>query len=88
MGGIINTGAIQIRVRCCLEFRDVYLLAVAAEDENDTVSGTVTTVNGWVDCFGKAELKGTVFAGGVNDIGDILGHPALKKAYELGKTLE
>lgn len=70
------------------KFRDVYLLATAAEDENDTVSGAVTTVHGWVDCFGKAELKGTVFAGGVNDIGDISGHPALKKAYELGKMLK
>lgn len=68
-------------------FRNIYLLATAAEDKENTVTGTVTTVQGWVDCFEKAKLRNTVFAGGVNDTGDIAGHPALQKAYELGKTV-
>lgn len=32
----------------------------------------------------KITLKGKVFAGGVNDAGEIANHPALKQAYELG----
>lgn len=68
-------------------FRDVYLLAAAAEDEDTTVSGAVTAVQGWVDCFEKATLKKVVFAGGVNDVGDIEGHPTLHEAFEAGKQI-
>lgn len=69
------------------KFRDIYLLAAAAEDEPETVQGTETAVQGWVGCFPKAALKRTIFAGGVNDAGDIKGHRALKEAYEAGKQL-
>ena len=66
---------------------DVYLLATAAEDEPSTVEGTVKAMQGWVDCFDRMTLKGTIFAGGVNDKGDITGHPALVEAYEMGKSI-
>ncbi len=67
-------------------FKDVYFLSTAAEDEDYTNEGAVKTVQGWIDCFERAELKGVVFAGGVNDIGDIKDHSALQKAYEMGKN--
>lgn len=57
-------------------FRDVYLLATAAEEAAHTVDGAVTGLNGWVVCFEKACLAGTVFAGGVTAVGDIQSHPA------------
>ena len=66
-------------------FRDIYLLATAAEDGEHTVDGAVTGITGWIDCFEKARLAGTVFAGGVTGVGKIQGHPALEKAYNLGK---
>lgn len=69
------------------QFRDVYLLASAAEDEDYTVEGTIKAVQGWVDCFEKVTLKGVVFAGGVNEKGDIAGHKALGEAYEMGKQV-
>ncbi len=69
------------------KFRDIYLLATAAENQSQTVKGTETAVQGWVDCFEKANLKKTIFAGGVNDAGDINGHIALKEAYETGMKL-
>lgn len=68
-------------------FRDIYLLAAAAEDEDETVKGAVTAVQVWVDCFEKAALKKTIFAGGVSDAGDIKGHRALREAYETGMKL-
>ena len=68
-------------------FTKVYLLAAATENEPETVEGTVKTVQGWVDCFERCELAGTVFAGGVTDVGEIAGHPALEKAYQMGKEL-
>lgn len=68
-------------------FTKVYLLATAAEDEAYTVEGAVKAVQGWVDCFDRCELAGTVFAGGVNGVGEITGHPALERAYETGKAI-
>lgn len=67
------------------QFRDIYLLASAAEEDGHTVDGAVTGLQGWIDCFEKARLAGTVFAGGVTSVGDIEQHPALEKAWELGK---
>lgn len=32
-------------------------------------------------------LAGTVFAGGVNGVGEIAGHPALEQAYQMGKEV-
>ena len=68
-------------------FTKAYLLATAAEDEPETVSGTVMAVQSWLDCFERCDLVDTVFAGGVNEIGDIVGHPALERAYQVGKEI-
>ena len=40
-----------------------------------------------MDCFERCELAGTVFAGGANGVGDIVGHPALEEAYQMGKEV-
>ena len=68
-------------------FTKAYLLATAAEDGPETVAGSEKAVQGWVDCFDRCELAGTVFAGGVIDVGEIAGHPALEKAYQMGKEI-
>jgi len=69
-------------------FRDIYMLSTAAEDEEFVPKRAEAGLTGWIDCFEKASLKGTVFGGGVNDMGDIVGHPALQKAYEMGKSIK
>ena len=68
-------------------FTDIYLLAAAADDQENTVEGAQKAVQGWVDCFPRAKLSGVIFAGGVNDAGDIAGHKSLKEAYKLGKNV-
>ena len=65
-------------------FRDIYLLSTAAEDAGDVDERAIHGLEGWIVCYEKCRLAGTVFAGGVNDPGEIAGHPALKKAYETG----
>lgn len=65
-------------------FRDIYMLTTAAEDEDYVPEKAVGGLNGWIDCFEKARLAGTVFAGGVSDAGDITNHPMLQKAYDMG----
>lgn len=68
-------------------FQDIYLLSAAAEDEEGADSRAVSGLEGWIACFERTRLAGTVFAGGVNDCGDIKGHPALQNAYEMGRKL-
>lgn len=66
-------------------FRDIYFLATAAEDEAHVPERAIAGLTGWIDCYEKAALKGTVFCGGVNDAGDIAGNAKLQEAYEMGK---
>ena len=66
-------------------FRDVYLLTTAAEDDAETPRRAEMGLTGWIDCFGKASLKGHVFCGGVTDARDIEGNASLMQAYEMGK---
>lgn len=68
-------------------FRDIYLLTSAAEDETYVPERATAGLQGWIDCYEKARLAGTVFAGGVNDPGEINGHAALDKAYEMEKNV-
>lgn len=65
-------------------FREVYLLATAADGELSAVDGTVKGLEGWLACFEKAKLAGTVFGGGADAVGTIQGNPALWEAYEMG----
>ena len=66
------------------KFRDVYFLATAAEDEEHVYEKALSGLNGWIDCFDKAELKGYVFCGGVTMGGEISGNAKLKEAYDMG----
>ena len=66
-------------------FTDIYLLTTAAEDEADTPKKAESGLCGWIDCFERARLAGTVFAGGVTGVGEIAGHPALDTALALGR---
>jgi len=68
-------------------FRDIYFLSTAAEDEKGVDARAISGLGGWIECFPKVRLAGTVFAGGVNGVGEIDGHPALEQAYEMGKAI-
>ena len=70
-------------------FRRVYMLSVAAEDETYTPEKAVSGLGGWVDCFEKAKLCGSLFVGGLNGPGEASANAeALEKAYQFGKNLE
>ena len=66
------------------KFRDVYLLATAAEEGDEVFEKVITGLNGWIDCFEKTSIKGTVLCGGVSSGGDISSNDKLKEAYNLG----
>lgn len=66
------------------KFREVYFLATAAEDGEFVYEKALSGLNGWMDCFDKAELKGHVFCGGVTAGGEIANNVRLKEAYDMG----
>lgn len=66
------------------QFREVYALATAAEDEDYVPQRAFSGIEGWVECFEKAKLVGTLFCGGVTEIGEIDVNPKLQEAYKLG----
>ena len=70
-------------------FRRIYLLSAAAEEEDTTPQKALNGLRGWVDCFEKAELAGSLFCGGISDPGEALKKTgALEKAYAFGQSLE
>ena len=68
-------------------FREIYLLAAAADTDESAMDGAIKGLEGWIACFGKAQLSGAVFGGGADAIGTIKGNPALSKAHEMGKAV-
>ena len=69
------------------QFRDVYLLATAAEDEAYVDEGAVKGLQGWIDCYEKARFSGKIFAGGFSAPKEIEGCEKLKEAFEMGKAI-
>ena len=74
-------------------FRDIYMIATAAENDESAFEKAYNGLQGWVDCFEKASLKGMVGGGGIDaaniaasDVGvDTFGHKMLTGS---GKYLE
>ena len=70
-------------------FRKVYMLSVAAEDEDEVPEKAVSGLQGWVDCFEKAELAGSLFCGGITAPGEAADKSeAQARAYQFGKDLK
>ncbi len=68
------------------KFRDVYMLTTAAEEEETVPKRAEAGLTGWIDCYEKARLAGTLFCGGVNNARDIEDNAKLQEAYDLGKN--
>lgn len=68
-------------------FKEVYLLTVAAEDEEFVPERAISGIQGWVDCFEGVTLKETLFVGGVDAPNTIKNNEKLLKAYELGGNI-
>ena len=71
------------------KFRNVYMLSVAAEDEEFVPQKAESGLQGWVDCFEKAEFSGSLFCGGIGDMGEASKkNEELNEAFEFGKALK
>ena len=68
-------------------FRDIYLLATAAEDEPEVPKRAEAGLTGWIDCYPESRLVATLFCGGVDAPRTIEGNKKLQEAFELGKSV-
>ena len=70
------------------KFRDIYMIATAADDAKSAFEKAYNGLQGWVDCFEKATLKSIITGGGINDSNDATNHTdIMQKAFDLGKGL-
>ena len=70
-------------------FRRVYLLSTAADSAPGTDERAVNGLQGWIECFEKAEFGGALFCGGLNAPGEAANSSdALERAYDFGKNLK
>ena len=66
-------------------FREVYLITASAEDGDEVYQTAKGGMQGWVDCFEKAELVKVLSGGGLSDPDDAgANEEYMKAAYELG----
>ena len=64
------------------------LFRSATEDEATTPEKAVNGLQGWVDCFEKAELVDSLFCGGISDPGEAQTKDAeLEEAYQFGRSI-
>ena len=68
-------------------FREVYLLATAAEGGDQTFEVAENGLNGWVSCFDDVAIKGHCFLGGLDEPNQALNDSRLEEAFLLGKTI-
>ena len=69
-------------------FRDIYLFTAAADGSEEADERALVGLQGWIECFDKAELKGSVLAAGADSVGSVKGNPALERAYEMGRAVK
>ncbi len=69
------------------KFRDIYLLATAADEAHSALERAINGLGGWIECFPQCLLKGVVYGTGASEAGDIKGMPALQEAYEAGQRI-
>ncbi len=70
------------------QFRNVYMMSVAAEEDPHVPDRAVSGLRGWIECFEKASFAGSLFCGGINDPGEAAGRTDVQeRAYDYGRGL-
>ncbi|MGN1195765.1 MAG: flavodoxin family protein, partial [Acutalibacteraceae bacterium] len=70
------------------DFKEVYLISTAAENEESAVDGSISDIQGWIDCFSGVKLSDVIKGIGATAPGDIRSNTqVMGQAYEMGCRL-
>jgi multimeric flavodoxin WrbA len=78
--------------RCCSRYTEIsskefYFIVTAADESKPAMERTLEGFRAFTSCLSKAKEKGIIYGTGAWNMGDIKGKPAMKEAYELGKSI-
>lgn len=69
-------------------FREIYLLATAADGDEHAMDGAVQGLDGWISCFGRAKLAGVLRGVGLDGVGAVQARPdILERAAQMGSAV-
>ena len=68
--------------------KQYYYLVVQADEDKQTLAGTIKSLDGFLDCYEGSKLKGMVAAPGFYEKGTIKGSKYVEQAYKLGKKVK
>lgn len=67
-------------------YRNIYLIATAADSSRIALDGAIKGLQGWVDCFQNTKIAGVLHGIGVTEIGEVKSNTSLlKEAFDMGK---
>lgn len=70
------------------KYREVYLIASAADDNPSAMDVAEKEIQGWISCFDGVELKGVIRGTACTDIGDVFNDKdLLQMSYNMGKNV-
>lgn len=70
------------------QFKDIYLLATAADEDKSAMDGAIKELEGWISCFAQTALKGVIKGVGIDNYGAIEQHTdLLQQAYRMGQQV-
>lgn len=70
------------------QFRDIYLIATSADDNEKAMDNAISGLKGWIECFDQARLKGVIKGIGLDRFGDVHRHKEIiDQAYIMGKNV-
>lgn len=70
-----------------LKNKDLYYIATCAENDKKAIEGSVTTINGFLECAKGVTLKKVVYGIDLHGVGESANSKFYNEAYELGKKI-
>ena len=67
--------------------KEMYFIVTAADDRTKAMERTIEGFRGFTSCLNGVKEKAIIYGTGAWDKGDIKSHPAMKEAYEMGKSV-
>lgn len=67
--------------------KKAYFIATSADGSRSAMDAAIAGFRGFLACLNDVDEAGIVYGTGANDAGDIRRSPAMKTAYEMGKSV-